>query len=310
MIDGEGSLESDADRLEVLDRTVLWAREAGALLAARFGRLGQSDVTSKSTRRDLVTRTDVEVEELLVRRIRSAHPTHAIRAEERTHEDGALVWHVDPLDGTVNFVHGLPFFCVSIALFRGTQPLVAVVHAPMLGETFTAAAGCGARVLDERGADGADGRVLRVSTATDLMDALVGTGFPYRRNELPNGNLGNFARVFPHVRGVRRMGSAALDLAFCAAGRLDAFWELHLEPHDVAAGALLVREAGGLVTDLDGGDDWLARGDLVAGPAALVAALRRHVHTGAERPPLGPPFAAPDDSTGGTDAAVATWEPN
>jgi myo-inositol-1(or 4)-monophosphatase len=262
-------------------------------------------VTTKSTRRDLVTRTDVEVELALVERIRTAHPTHAIRAEERTHENGAhegaahqgsgLVWHVDPLDGTVNFVHRLPFFCVSIALYRGTQPLIAVVHAPLLGETFVAAAGSGARVIDERDPHHTAGAPLHVSSATELIDAVVGTGFPYRRNELPNGNLGNFARVFPHVRGVRRMGSAALDLAFCAAGRLDAFWELHLESHDLAAGALLVREAGGQVTDLDGGDEWLARGDLVAGPPALVAALRRHVHTEAEQPPLGPPFAAPLD---------------
>lgn len=294
---------SEAARLALLDRAVAWAREAGALLEARFGRLGSGDVSAKSTRRDLVTRTDVEVEQLLVKRIRAAHPTHAILAEEQTRESGALIWHVDPLDGTVNFVHGLPFFCVSIALYEGKTPLIAVVHAPLLHETFVAAAGSGARVLRTDGGQDSttNGADLNVSTTTDLMDAVVGTGFPYRRNELPNGNLGNFARVFPHVRGVRRMGSAALDLAFCAAGRLDAFWELHLESHDLAAGALLVREAGGLVTDVDGGDDWLARGDLCAGPPALVAALRRHVHTRPEQPPLGPPFVSPADEPAQAD---------
>ena len=258
-----------------------WAHAAGELLLERFESLGRAEASTKSSRRDLVTRTDLDTERLIVERIRATYPDHAIRAEEETHEEGELVWLVDPLDGTVNFVHGIPLFCVSIALYRGTQPLVGVVHAPVLRETFVAAAGDGARM---------NGDALRVSDATDLMDAVVATGFPYRRGELENGNLGNFARLFPRVRGVRRMGSAALDLAFCAAGRIDAFWELHLGAHDLAAGALLVREAGGVVTDLEGGDAWLEAGHLVAGPDALVRELRRFVRSGPEAPPFGPPF--------------------
>lgn len=261
-----------------------WARAAGDLLLERFGSIDRTQVRTKSSRRDLVTRTDLDTERLIVERIRATYPEHAIRAEEETREDGELVWYVDPLDGTVNFVHGIPLFCVSIALYRGSEPLVGVVHAPVLDETFVAAQGRGATVNDQP---------LAVSDTAELLDAVVATGFPYRRGELANGNLGNFARLFPQVRGVRRMGSAALDLAFCAAGRIDAFWELYLGAHDLAAGALLVREAGGVVTDVDGGDAWLREGHLLAGPRQLVEQLAPSVHRRPEEPPFGPPFETP-----------------
>src|SRR5262249_47287964 len=146
-------------------------------------------------------------------------------------------WFIDPLDGTVNFVHQIPAFAVSIALYSGVEPEVAVVHLPRLGETFTAARGDGARL---------NGAAIRVSGASELCDAILATGFPYRRGELAHDNLENFNRFYRDVRDLRRMGSAAMDLAYVAAGRIDGFWELHLSPHDVAAGALLVREAGGL----------------------------------------------------------------
>lgn len=275
-----------AARRDAAERAATWAHAAGELLLTHFGHVDRSSVNTKSSRRDLVTRTDVECERLIVERIRTAYPEHAIVAEEETREEGALVWYVDPLDGTVNFVHGLPMFCVSIALYHGDEPLVGVVHAPVLDETFVAAAGAGATV---------NGRALAISATHDPMDAVVATGFPYRRGELANGNLGNFARLFPRLRGVRRMGSAALDLAFCAAGRLDAFWELHLGAHDVAAGALLVREAGGVVEALNPGGRWLHDGHLIAGPAPLVRALRPWLHTAPERPPLGPPWPAEPD---------------
>lgn len=249
-----------------------FAREAGELLMETFGRLDPTRIRSKSARRDLVTEADVASERLLVERLRAAYPDHAIEAEEEVRDAGAerggLRWFLDPLDGTINYVHRLPAFAVSMGLFLDDQPVVGVVHAPRLGETFVASAGCGARL---------NGEPIRVSETAEMIDAIVATGFPYRRGELPNNNLGNFNEMFLSVRGLRRMGSAAIDLAYCAAGRLDAYWELHLSPHDVAAGALLVREAGGVVTDLGGGDDWLRGGHIAAGPAALHAELVRRL---------------------------------
>ncbi len=242
------------------------AREAGALLLERFGRV--QSFTRKSSARDLVTAADLDSERLIVARLRAACPGHAIEAEEEVRDAGGAAgprWFLDPLDGTVNFVHGLPFFAVSLGLFDDGVPEVGVVHAPRLEETFSAARGAGARL---------NGAPIQVSAATELGEAVLATGFPYRRGELPNSNLENFARLFYEIRGIRRAGSAALDLAYTACGRLDGYWELHLAPHDVAAGALLVREAGGLVTDLHGGEEWLRGGHIVACGPALHPQLR------------------------------------
>ena len=246
------------------------AREAGALLLESYGKIERSSVKTKSAARDLVTSADVASERLVVARLRAAFPGHAIEAEEEVRDaaDGRPRWFVDPLDGTVNFVHGIPAFAVSIALYVDGAPEAAVVHLPRLGETFTAARGLGTRK---------DGEPVRVSETTSLGDAILATGFPYRRNELPNSNLENFNRFFYDVRGMRRMGSAAMDLAYVAAGRLDGFWELHLAPHDVAAGALLVREAGGTVRDVDGQEDWLRGGHIVAANPDLFEAIRSRV---------------------------------
>ena len=218
-----------------------------------------------------MTKVDLACERAIVARLRAAFPGHAIEAEEEVRDardDERPRWFVDPLDGTVNFVHGLAAFGVSIALYRGREPQVGVVHLPRLCETFCALRGGGATL---------DGRAIHVSSATRLADALLATGFPYRRNELAHSNLENFGRFFYDVVDLRRMGSAAMDLAYVAAGRLDGFWELHLEPHDVAAGALLVREAGGRVTDADGGEDWLRAGHVVAAPPALHEGIRERI---------------------------------
>jgi myo-inositol-1(or 4)-monophosphatase len=246
------------DPWEVLSVARSAALDAGALLLDRLGRLAASQVRSKSAARDLVTEADVASERLLVGRLRAAFPGHAIEAEEEVHDggedDGRPRWFLDPLDGTVNFVHGLPCFAVSVALWRAGVPEVAVVHAPRLGETFTALRGQGARL---------DGRAIRVSAATSLAECVLATGFPYRRGELAHDNRENFNRFFYDVRGMRRMGSAAIDLAYVAAGRFDGYWELHLSPHDVAAGALLVREAGGTVTDAPASTRRSARGSCI-----------------------------------------------
>lgn len=253
-----------------LDRILEFARDAsrraGEVLLEHFGRLDEARLGRKSSSRDLVTEVDLASERVLVELLRDAYPDHAIEAEEETRDapdDDRPRWFLDPLDGTVNYVHELPAFCVSMGLYAGLEPLVGVVHAPLLGETFFARRGGGAWVVGRTG----EPRRLRVRDTQELGEAVLATGFPYRRNELPNNNLANFDRVFPLVRGVRRFGSAALDLAWVAAGRLDGYWEQHLGRHDLAAGALLVLEAGGVVQDLAGGDEWLAGGDLlVAGP--------------------------------------------
>lgn len=273
-------LRGSADDL-VTQETVRVAVEAalaaGDIQRGALGRLGRSDVRSKSSRRDLVTTVDVASERAIVSRLRALSSPHAIEAEEEIHdeEDGGPRWFVDPLDGTVNFFHGLPLFCVSIALYRGTQPVLGVVHAPALGETFVSAAGAGAHLLGD--AETGQERLCVALETEDLGDAVLATGFPYRRGELEHSNLENFGRFFYEVRGMRRMGSAALDLAFVAAGRIDGFWELHLSPFDVAAGAALVLEAGGSVTDATGGQDWLRGGSIVAAPERLGALMRSRI---------------------------------
>jgi myo-inositol-1(or 4)-monophosphatase len=216
--------------------------------------------------RDPVTEADVAAERLIVGRLRERFPGTAIVAEEETRDrdESGLTWYVDPLDGTVNFSQAHPFFAVSIALYRGKEPLVGVVHAPRLQETFAARAGGGATL---------NGEALAVSDVTQLSDALLSTGFAYRRNELPDSNVGHFDDFIMRVRDLRRGGSAALDLAYVAAGRLDGYWEPHLNSWDVAAGALLVREAGGRVTDMAGGQDWLSGRSILAAPAALHDAM-------------------------------------
>lgn len=259
------------DRDLVLAVAESLARDAGALLMEHFGRLDPAEIKTKSAARDLVTAADVGSERLIVRGLRAAFPGHAIEAEEEVRDaDDARVprWFIDPLDGTVNFVHQMPAFAVSMGLYLGAEPQVAVVHLPRLDETFTAARGFGARL---------NGAPIRVSRTRVLGDAILATGFPYRRNELEHDNLANFGRFYPDVRDLRRMGSAAMDLAYVAAGRIDGFWELHLSPHDVAAGALLVREAGGVVKDADGGENWLRGGHIVASGPGLFEAIRTRI---------------------------------
>ncbi len=247
------------------------AREAGLILMDRFQRLERGEVRTKdAAARNLISEADLASERFLVDRLRAAFPDTSIEAEEEARDpaDERLRWFLDPLDGTNNFVHGLPMFCVSLGLYRGLEPQVGVVHVPRLDETFSAVLGEGAKL---------NGRSLRVSDPTELRHAILATGFPYRRGELEHDNLENFGRFYYDVRGLRRMGSAAIDLAYTAAGRLDGFWELHLAPHDVAAGALLVREAGGIVTDADGGEDWLRGGHVVAAGPGLHEAIRERI---------------------------------
>ena len=261
-----------AERERILAVAREAAQAAGRVLLGHLGQLRAGEVASKSARRDLVTAADLASERELVSRLRQHFPGHALEAEEETQDarggEDEPRWFLDPLDGTVNFVHGLPAFAVSLGLWCGGRPEVAVVYAPRLDEMFCAVRGGGATL---------NGAPIRVSATAALADAVLATGFPYRRESLVHSNLENFCAFFYDVRGLRRMGSAAIDLAYTAAGRLDGFWELHLAPHDVAAGGLLVLEAGGLVRDADGGDGWLRGGSVVASGPALFELIRERV---------------------------------
>lgn len=250
------------------------AAEAGAKeLVERYRSGGVRDnATSKGLRRDLVTDADRASEAAVLEVIRRVRPGDAVIAEETAAKaaPGGRTWIVDPLDGTVNFAHGIPLFSVSVGLVIDGAPTVGVVHAPMLGELFAGAAGGEATL---------NGTPVRVSGTPTLADAILATGFAYDLENLADQNLDNLAAVAKKARGIRRLGSAALDLAWVAAGRLDGFWELHLSPWDVAAGAAIVRAAGGRVTDMTGGEEWLFGRHLAAtgGPFhdELLATLKR-----------------------------------
>lgn len=255
---------AELDRIRNL--AIQIAEGAGAILTRRFQKLQQSEVEHKG-RTDLVSVADRESEAYVITRLKENFAGHGIVAEESDPQPGrgALTWYIDPLDGTTNYVHGYHAFSVSMGLYEGSEPLVAVVHAPALGETFHAVRGGGAWLGD---------RPLAVSKAERLIDSLVVTGFACIRDDLEKNNLQNFIRLMGETQGVRRVGSAALDLAYVAAGRFEAFWELCLAPWDVAAGALLVKEAGGEVTDFLGGRDWLHGRHIVGTNRAVHTLLR------------------------------------
>ena len=257
-----------ADLARYRATAVQLAEAAGVELlqfALQRERLG---TTSKGHRRELVTLADRAAEGIVVDGLLQQYPEHGILAEEgvrtaagRASNDNELLWIIDPLDGTTNFVHGLPFYAVAIALAWRGEVVAAAVHAPALGRTFSAAAGAGATC---------NGMPLSVSTTPALADALLATGFSYVRNEPGrDDNSGKLARVLPLCRDLRRFGSAELDLCLVGSGQFDGYWELYLAPYDVAAGALVVREAGGRVTDLRGGDGWLYGGQVLASNGAL-----------------------------------------
>jgi len=205
-------------------------------------------VSSKSAHHDLVTSADLESEKLIVETIRASFPDHDIEAEELKYPKtgSRWVWHVDPIDGTVNYAKGVPFYCVSVGVTRDGEPIVGVVHDPSRGETFWATS---------RGGAFLDGRSIRVTRSMEMRDALLATGFHYDRGRPMLDTLRTIERfLLGGIVEVRRIGSAALELAYVAAGRLDGFWEHRLKSWDLAAGILLVREAGGRATDRDGHD--------------------------------------------------------
>ena len=230
---------------ETLEVALDTARRAGHLLRELAGR--RHTIGHKSSIIDLVTEADLASERLIVAAIRAQFPHHVIQSEEGLGDVAAHgethLWLVDPLDGTVNYAHGYPVWGVSLALTEAGRVVMGVVYDPLRDEAFWAERGQGAWL---------NGARLQVSKAANLQESLLATGFPYQRASLTDNNLAEFNAILPRVQGVRRAGAAVLDLAHVAAGRLDGYWEKYLEPWDWAAGWLLVEEAGGTVTTMDG----------------------------------------------------------
>jgi myo-inositol-1(or 4)-monophosphatase len=241
------------------------AQRAGRVLAERFS--GARTIEFKGGI-DLVTDADRAAEAELLSFLRERHPEHAVLAEESGFSAAAasggtgLRWIVDPLDGTTNYAHRVPHFCVSVAVDSPEGVLAGAIYEPLRGELYSAARGQGGTL---------NGEPLRASATVKLSQALVATGFPYDVHERPEVPMGLLNQFIPRARGIRRMGSAALDLAYVASGRYDAFFELGLKPWDIAAGALLVQEAGGAMTHADAAPFTIARGDVLACAPGIAA---------------------------------------
>ncbi len=252
----------------LLDSAIAAARAGGGILESYWRSLPRGSISEKQ-KNDFVTHADQESEEAIVARIRETYPDDGFLGEEggqRGSGDEARTWIIDPLDGTTNFIAGFPFWCVSVAARERGEMVAGVVWDPLRGELYAAERGGGAFRNGER---------LHVTDRTGLDGAFLSTGFPFRTKDRLDLYLALFRDLFRHARAIRRAGSAALDLANVAAGVFDGFFEFRLSIWDIAAGALLIEEAGGRVTDFEGGDRHWKDGDVVAGSPAVVEEIVR-----------------------------------
>jgi len=250
----------------VVNIAVRAARSAGEIIRRHMQRLDSIPVTRKA-RHDYVTEVDRACESEIVREIKRIYPEHAFLAEESGPTgESDTVWIIDPLDGTSNYLHGIPHFAISIAQQVNGRTEHAVVYDPIRDELFTASRGCGAYLDNTR---------IRVSKRITLDNAILATAFPFRQRQHLDTYMGMFRQIFDSVEDVRRAGTASLDLAWVAAGRVDGFFEIGLKPWDVSAGTLLVREAGGVVTDFDGRDDVENSDSILAAPYKLMTPMRK-----------------------------------
>ena len=239
----------------MLNIAVRAARSAGDLILRSSDKVGSLKIDQKG-KNDFASEVDRMAEREIINIIKTAYPEHSILAEESgVHKGNDFVWVIDPLDGTTNFLHGFPQYAVSIALKHKGRIEVGVVYDPLRDELFTAKRGGGAMLNNRR---------LRVTAQNSLKGALIGTGFPFKTQQHLDAYLGMFRAVTIDAAGIRRAGSAALDLAYLAAGRLDGFWEIGLMEWDMAAGILLVKEAGGVITDFSFNDKYLESGNVIA----------------------------------------------
>ena len=254
----------------MLNTAVKAARKAGSIITRASFDVDKLTIRRKQ-QNDFVSEVDEAAEDAILSTLRDAYPDHGFLAEESGYKDrdAEYLWVIDPLDGTTNFLHGVPQYCVSIGLLQKGVPQQAVVFDPNRNELFTATRGVGAYLNDRR---------IRVSRTDKIEDALLGTGFPFKEVS----NLDDYVRMLKNAMrtcsGVRRPGAAALDLAWVACGRYDGFWEMGLSPWDMAAGALLIREAGGLVGDFEGNEGFLDKGRIVAANSKLFASLLKLLH--------------------------------
>ncbi|RQO33416.1 inositol monophosphatase [Herminiimonas sp. KBW02] len=252
----------------MLNTAVKAARRGAAIINRASFDLDRIKVTEKKPN-DFVTEVDQAAEQAIIEVLKSAYPDHAILAEEsgasaNLHDENDNVWIIDPLDGTTNFIHGFPQYCVSIALQQRGQITQAVVYDPTRNDLFTATKGAGAYLNEKR---------IRVTKRDKIADALIGTGFPYRAGDNIDEYMKMFKIMTQSCAGLRRPGSAALDLAYVACGRLDGFFEKGLQPWDMAAGSLLITESGGIMGTFDGESDYLYKGDVIAGTPKVFAQM-------------------------------------
>jgi myo-inositol-1(or 4)-monophosphatase len=258
-----------------LNIAIMAARKAGTVILRHMDRLGTLTVSNKS-RNDYVSDVDRQAEDEIIRVIHKAYPEHGILAEESGQRNGNdYQWIIDPLDGTTNYLHGFPQFAVSIALSNRGRIEQGCIYDPLREELFTASRGSGAFLNDRR---------IRVSGAKTLEGTLLGTGFPFKQQQHLTAYLEMFKALHRDSAGIRRAGSAALDLAYVAAGRLDGFWEIGLNPWDMAAGALLILEAGGMAGDFRGSEGYNDSGNIVAGNPKVYQAMLQAIA----------PFLTPD----------------
>lgn len=253
------------------------ALSASRILLRHFDHLERLNVAEKQ-RHDFVSEADIHAEQDIIEILRKTYPNHGILAEESGTQAAQddYQWIIDPLDGTLNFLHGIPHFAISIAFRHKNRLEAGLVFDPIRQEMFTASRGEGAQVNDRR---------IRVSGVNSLENALLGTGFPFLNPRNQTAYLSFFNSLFGKCVEIRRAGAASLDLSYVASGRLDGFWEMNLRPWDIGAGVLLVQEAGGLVSDFNGGNDFMKSGDIVTGNPKVFKALLQEMqpHLAAHR---------------------------
>lgn len=253
-----------------LNIAVKAARKAGDIILRYHNQIDLLTIENKAAN-DFVSEVDKAAEDAIINELKKAFPDHSILGEENGEilGDSKFQWIIDPLDGTTNYLHGFPQYAVSIALYENNEATHAVVYDPFKEELFTASKGQGAYLNEQR---------LRVTSTQGFDDTLIGTGFPFKAPQHLDAYLAMFKAIHPKVAGIRRAGSAALDLAYLAAGRMDGFWEIELNIWDIAAGALLVKEAGGFIGDFSGRGKYLETGNVVAGNDSVFKEILKTIH--------------------------------
>jgi myo-inositol-1(or 4)-monophosphatase len=248
----------------MLNITIRAARAAGDAIVREMDRVSDISIDIKG-KNDFVTEVDRQAEYIIIETIKNAYPDHAFLAEESGQSgDSDYLWIIDPLDGTTNFLHGIPHFAISIALQYKGRLDQAVIYDPVKQELFTASKGKGAQLNNKK---------IRVSSQKTLDGALLATGFPFREDQEVEKFIKSFKALFPKIAGIRRAGVASLDLAYVACGRFDGFWEYSLKPWDIAAGVLIVQEAGGINSEISGGLDFMESGNIISANPKMIKAI-------------------------------------